>query len=88
MFEITLALSTSEPWRPLATIGDMLENDHFGGNPIKNENLSLNAILLSITLKNFLWPHETHSHGWLRGSSSIQKNVYCGTPYYLPPLEQ
>ena len=20
------------PWRPLATLGDMLENDHFGGN--------------------------------------------------------
>ena len=58
------------PWRPLATLGDMLENDH----------LSLNAILWSITLKIFLWPHETHSHGWLRGSSSIQKNVYYGTP--------
>ena len=22
------------PWRPLATLGDMLENDHFGGNSI------------------------------------------------------
>ena len=76
------------PLRPLATLGDMLENDQFPPksgrfpieNPIKNENLSLNAILWSITLKIFLWPHETHSHGWLRGGSSIQKNVYCGTP--------
>ena len=38
------------PWRPLATLGDMLENDQF---PPK----------------------------WLRERSSIQKNVYCGTPY-------
>ena len=68
-------------WRPLATLGDMLENDHFPiENPIKNENLSLNAILLSIMLKKFLWPHETQRHGWLRERSSIQKNVYCGTP--------
>ena len=72
-------------WRPLATLGDMLENDHFGGNfpieiPIKNENLSPNAILLSITLKIFLWPPLTQRHGWLRERSSIQKNVYCGTP--------
>ena len=49
------------PWRPLATLGDMLENDQF---PPK-----------------FLWPHETQRHGWLRERSSIQKNVYCGTPY-------
>ena len=34
-------------------------------------------------LKFFLWPHETQRHGWLRGLSSIQKNVYCGTPYCL-----
>ena len=51
--------------------------------PIKNENLSLNAILLSITLKIFLWPPLTQRHGWLRERSSIQKNVYCGTPYSL-----
>ena len=48
--------------------------------PIKNENLSPNAILLSITLKFFLWPPLTQSHGWLRERSSIKKKVYCGTP--------
>ena len=77
-----------DPWRPLATLGDMLENDHFEGNwslkspeiPIKHENLSPNAILLSITLKKFLWPPLTQSHGWLRDISSIQKKVYFGTP--------
>ena len=25
-------VSLGDPWRPLATLGDMLENDHFGGN--------------------------------------------------------
>ena len=52
-------------------------------NPIINENLSPNAILLSITLKKFLWPPLTQWHGWLRERSSIKKKVYCGTPYSL-----
>ena len=63
------------PWRPLATC---LKMTILG--EIKNENLSLNAILLSITLKIFLWAPLTQWHGWLRERSSNQKKFFLGHP--------
>ena len=63
------------PWKPLATLGD----------PWQPLATCLKMTILGVTLKFFLWPPFTQSHGWLRERSSIKKKVYCGTPY-SPPL--
>ena len=55
-------------WRPLATLGDMLENDHLGGN-------WKFVISWSITLKIELWAPHTHWHAMLKGEVYLRQKA-------------